>query len=608
MLKKLLLIIFVLLFVLSVIVCCFMIIYRADAENKVNGLLHKSKESFQKVYFEEGSIVHKKDFESFALLSYASINEDNLILDGNKIIIKEDFFIESKKQDLCLEVNCFYRKVDLSDLNPILWKGLMGIEDYRFFNHRGIDYLSILRAILVDLKAMKIVQGGSTLTQQLVKNLFLTSEKKISRKFKELIYASYLEKIMSKEEIITSYFNTVYWGSFQNIKIRGIGAAAIAYFEKKASDLTPFESIFLIGMLKGPYYYSPIKNLNLLKDRVEVVFERLRSLNLISDQQKWSDLKWKEWHRRFLIRNKRKTFKNFSLIRGDSFLNLFEEYVLLSSAERMKNKMKSSFKNKDIAIKIYANSINHLENQEFKFYSKIERNLNTALFKEKHQVASILKPLVYDYFFMQGLSKNELISNKSLTLNLKSGPWTPRNSTKTDESKVSLGYALRKSKNIPLIRLSKEFGFKKLETFLLSYIDNLKTPLSEYPAQILGSVELSLSEVFKIYKSFLNSRCLNKNEGTSTIDILSSAKETTLAKVANKNFRKLKVFGKTGTSNLGLDNWFVGFDSKEIFIIWTGQETDRKNRLVASGATTSFRIFQDFFLHRGRRVNELICQ
>lgn len=607
MIKKLAVIVVVLvLLLLALFVGSYLYVAR-EVSFKLDFFETRTTQTEREFIVQSDSQVHADDFNDFIKL-FGSQNErnDHLISKSlDKYTFSGDITYRGKTASTC-EYNCLYIKSNFAELSSILWKGLMGIEDYRFFEHEGIDYKSILRAILVDLKAMKIVQGGSTLTQQLVKNLFLTSEKKISRKFKELIYASYIEDKLTKDQIIMLYFNNVYWGSFQGLKIKGIQAASLAYFNKRASNLTSYESIILIGMLKGPYYYTPLKKIERLRSRIDVVFKRLNQLKLIADEDSWSSKEWNSWHQELLKRNKKTTYRSFIKVDKDSALNIYEQFVLHQSISRTRTLMANSFKDRDIGIKVL---ISNKSNENYKYYSKTQRDLKKAIFEERHQVASILKPLIYNYFFISGKNPEDLVSTKKVTLNIKSGSWTPKDSSKSNAEYITLNEALRKSKNIPIVRLSNETGFDKLQEYLTKYIDNLKTPLGEYPAQILGAVEMSMSEVGTMYEKFLDESCIQNKYNTKTIDILSNSKDSTLKRVANQKFKLLSIFAKTGTSNKAMDNWFVGFDSKELIVIWLGQETDRDGvRLIASGATSSFRIYQDFIFHRGKRINELICK
>ena len=175
------------------------------------------------------------------------------------------------------------------------------MEDIRFIFHKGVDLRSILRALWVDLKAGSFVQGGSTITQQLVKNLYLSNEKTISRKIKEFIIALYIEQVYSKEKILETYLNEFVWGSLQGTKVKGVSSAAIFYFGKNVRYLEPYEAAILIAMLKGPYFYHPIRRPNRLRKRVNLIFEKLKNLSLFpATEGLWGDLIWSKWRGRLI--------------------------------------------------------------------------------------------------------------------------------------------------------------------------------------------------------------------------------------------------------------------------------------------------------------------
>ena len=182
-----------------------------------------------------------------------------------------------------LNHSCSQIHIPLEDISSNIWRGLIGIEDNRFLSHGGLDWRSILRAAFVNLRAGKVVQGGSTLTQQLGKNIFLSSENP-SRKAKEAMYSLVLEFKYSKKQLIESYLNNVYWGSFQGLKIYGIKTSSLFYFNKHPNQLTEYEAAILIGMLKAQasiHHSSPEKN---IKDRSLLVFKKLQSDGFFSDK------------------------------------------------------------------------------------------------------------------------------------------------------------------------------------------------------------------------------------------------------------------------------------------------------------------------------------
>ena len=242
----------------------------------------------------------KELFRSF--LSQKSIEKSK----NGYYFAMEDIQIDPLNLNHCNLAYCYQHKINFSKIPSTFWKGLMGIEDYRFLEHFGIDFISILRAIITDIKAMKLVQGGSTLTQQLVKNLYFNNKKTFSRKIKEIIIAVYLERKYEKEDILESYFNEVFWGSYNGVRIKGIFSASLIYFGKKPRQVTSFEAAILIGMLKGPSFYSPLHHMDRIRKRSLFIFEKLKKLGLTAsvDDQAWSETDFRNWKKFLTKKNK----------------------------------------------------------------------------------------------------------------------------------------------------------------------------------------------------------------------------------------------------------------------------------------------------------------
>ena len=519
----------------------------------------------------------------------------------------------------CQKFRCLQFKKSFAEIPSNIWKALLGTEDFRFLEHRGIDFISIARAIVVDIIAMKFVQGGSTLTQQLVKNLFLTNEKKISRKIKEVIYALYIENILTKEKIIELYLNEVFWGTYQGVYLKGFEAASIAYFNKNSHELSDWQATILVSLLKGPNFYRPT-NIDRIKDRTIAVYKRLRKLKLVSAQldNKWSESQWESWSLSYQERSKDQTLYIFFLVSKNSEQNLegFEKFVFSRVVLERTNQLKEVLVDTDFAVKaiISDKQCNNYDCEKvFSFYSKFQREKRIAITEERHQVGSLLKPIVYDSFINLGKDYDELVSTSPITLQLKSGPWSPKDYSKAKTNSISIKEALQKSKNIPLIRVANDIGFEKLESVLKERIKNLKSPLAEYPAQLLGAIELSLEEVLEIYSKFIAEKCdLLKSDRVSfdhsVLSFMSIAKETTISNLARGAIKEALIFGKTGTSNNGLDNWYYAFDGTNNYIIWFGIESDRNNLdLRLTGASTSFIILQNYLLDRGKQLSEVYC-
>jgi len=585
----------------------------------------------QKSIVEDGSLIKKSDFLNYMIFTKRDHSVENiynkLITDEkiekenwNKLNIKKQLELPPFIGNDCKRYRCLQYRSKFENIPSALWKGLIGIEDNRFLEHDGVDHISILRAFIADLKAMKLVQGGSTLTMQLAKNLFLTTEKKLERKLREVIYAFYIEYKIPKEEILTTYLNEVFWGVIQGVYIKGVKSASLIYFDKLPEELTDYEAAMLIGMLKGPYFYSPINHLDRLKKRTSVVFKRLKELSLVTQKEEavWDDEVWNSWQEKLLIKNKQTYIRSIYITSKskNDFIEPFEKFVFYESVKNIQEKLKKQTEGIDVAIKFLAidSSCESFDcDNTFYYYSKLERNLEKAISTEKHQVGSVLKPIIYEQFIELGKKLSDKVSTKPITLNLVSGKWTPKDASRVKVDEVELRYAIKKSKNIPIVRIAKEVGFDVLEPRLKEYFPNLLIPLSEYPAQILGAIEMSLSQLSFSYLKYFKKTCQNIKDGVYTFEEsilyeLSKANETTVSRVSNEVMKNVLIFGKTGTTNNGLDNWYIAFDGKVFYAIWFGVDSDRKDKkLRLAGATSAYRIFQDFQTNRGKQIYELYC-
>lgn len=579
--------------------------------------------------FEQETQVNRSLFEDYLLFSGdaetkksldALMSEDFMTRVGGELAIHGNFDLPALRVNNCDRYRCLQNRRKFTDIPASVWKGLLGTEDFRFLEHQGVDPIAIARAIVVDIIAMKFVQGGSTLTQQLVKNLFLTNERKLKRKFIEIVYALYIENILSKEEIITLYLNEVFWGTFQGVYLKGFHAASLAYFNKVPADLDEFEATILIGLLKGPSYYDPSRGIDRIKERTKAVYQRLKGLGLVSqsEEYEWSDEDWKRWKKDFDRRAKKRNLYSYYLAsqNSDTTLESFEKLVLYQAVGEVEEYLKPRVRDADIGIKILIADVNCKSfdcESSFSYYSKLQRDKRAAMTTERHQVGSLLKPIVYETLVELGKDYDDSISTEPITLNLKSGSWTPKDYSKVKVDEIELRVALQKSKNIPLVRAASEVGFDKLEEKLDPLFPRLKKPLGEFPAQLLGALELTMEEVLKTYSDFIENKCRSIVDDDVTFEdtvlfYMSQAPKTTISNLAKSPLRDALVFGKTGTTNKGLDNWYYAFDGKKVYLIWYGVESNRdKFDLRLSGAVSSFLIFQKFMNSRGKQISEIIC-
>jgi len=570
---------------------------------------------------DEGSRLLANDFHYFWTWNQSDIgfkDELNFKIKANKveklgkyIIPKENLVLSPLEQNHCELIYCLQHRLLFHEIPSLLWRGLIGIEDYRFLEHKGIDPKSLMRAIWHDIKVLRLEQGGSTLTQQLVKNLFYTSEKKFSRKLKEMVVSAYLEFKLDKEQILQMYFNEVMWGSIQGVKLKGVSAAALGYFNKKPTELTPYEVSILISLLKGPYFYSPVSHLDRLKERVEVVYSKLRELKLFPEEAEiWNEAKWTKWGEAVSMRDKEVLIRSLYYLSRTKHEKTFKHFVLVKEVEQLKSKLRKDYPEKDLAIKSLLFKVDeNVVAREFEYYTKYERSWDEALNKERHQVGSTLKPILYWILVKNGLSLKNKVETGPLTLKLKSGAWSPREAHKEERTHITYEEALIHSSNRPVVRAVQDFGWEAMQKELRPIIPQLLIPLEQYPAQLLGSIEMSLDELGNLYAAFLKSACY-EGVGSSVVDVLSDPTVTTIRYRVGENLGQMKFFGKTGTTNNGNDNWFIGYDGKELLMTWVGIESGRDNKenLNLYGSNSAFLVFKDYFMDRGKLFNEMVCR
>lgn len=565
---------------------------------------------------EGGSLVRGQELATYLAFSsqpYWANGQQLPSVDRHGVIaLEQDYILPTPHKNDCDELYCLQLRRPFREIPSHLWRGLIGIEDIRFLGHVGFDIRAIGRALVRDVISMGFVEGGSTITQQLAKNLFFSNEKSLLRKLKELIIAVAIEARFEKDEIIQAYLNEVYWGVLQGIQVKGFHAASYLYFNKLPAQLTSFEAIVLVSLLKGPHYYNPLRHLNRLRERVEVVVRSLTEKNILNDDIAiWSDKNWEQWSRELKLREAFTSRPLYAWWMSTRFksgaLGSYGKYVFIKAAQEVLVRTKERAPESDLAVKALVRPWHESTSYEsFYFYSKTERETEKALTQERHQVGSTLKPLIYAALVQLGADLEAPIETAPIELKLKSGNWSPAESHRVEEEYISLAEALKQSLNRPLIRLAQQIGFDQLEEKLTSHIPHLQLPLREYPAQLLGAVELSVSELAQSYKEFFDHECAPNSSGL--LNVLDDPNQTTIKRVVGQVMSQMRFFGKTGTSNGGRDNWFVFFDGKVISAIWVGQETGRQGKeLPLYGSSTAFKILESYLLYRGRLFNDLHC-
>lgn len=633
--------IFIIFFVLMVLatVGVYFFVKTTLSETSISVLEEKTLRSydpyattFSPITLDEGSLVKKEELQRFYLFSaeknsfedfMSRMKEKGALAELRDVPgllqVNQDTSFKNLLSNDCPEIYCYQHYLPFEYIPSIFWKGLIGVEDQRYLDHFGVDFKSLFRALVTNLKTMKYTQGGSTISQQLVKNLFFTSEKTFTRKLKEMIVSIYIESQFPKEKILEAYLNEVHWGALQGIKMKGVFSASLFYFGKKPADITPFEGAILIGLLKGPGYFHPLKKIERIQERAEVVYKKLIQENFVPNDLGliWTKSDWDNWSARLKKMETARYHQSIwrTLNDQEPTLSQYEKFVLIQKVADVRRKINERFNDKfntlDISVKVMLGPLS--SDSWYSYYNRIERNKEKALNKEKHQVGSTIKPIIYSVFLDLGRKMDDWVVTDPITLQLKSGAWTPRESHRNVQPQVTMTEALLKSLNRPLIRVASELGFPTVEEKLKPYFPELKTPLDQYPSELLGSMELSMSELRDVYVNFIRTECgkIKNSErfmDQSVLQILSDPNQTTVERAVDVVMQKLRFFGKTGTTNNGYDNWYVAFDGKNITLIWVGYEGERKTKsLGLYGATTAFDVFQNYYRDRGRRFQQFSC-
>ena len=517
--------------------------------------------------------------------------------------------------------------INLNDISPALVQTVIAVEDSNFYKHGGLDFKGILRAIVKDIQAMSFVEGGSTLTQQLARNLFLHRRRKISRKIAEAVLAVQIERKYSKDSILEFYLNQVYWGH----NAYGIQSASLMYFGKSAQELTLAESALLVGMLTGPELYSPYRNLKGAKRRQKIVLNRMSKLDLISKEQA------SRAYQEDLDIQARKKFRYkapyFTTHVIQQLIEMFGEEEAYTSGMRVYTTLNYKLQEKaEAVVKKYVDygktpkwvrgekvpSLNYQEGallaldprnghiiamQGGEDFQKNQFNRTTQAYR---QPGSSFKPFVYYAALEKGFSPGSFFEDKPVTFNTIEGPYSPRNYTQKYLGNLPMRKALERSVNVVAIKLNYLVGPENVVnvTKKIGIKSNLK-PILSLP---LGANEVTMLDLVSSYGAFANAG--RRVEPTAIIRIedrdgiplyehklkeerVASAKHVAVLVDMLKGVVKFgtgknanlprPVAGKTGTTSDYRDAWFVGFVPQLVCAAWVGNDDNSSTYKITGG-------------------------
>jgi penicillin-binding protein 1A len=510
--------------------------------------------------------------------------------------------------------------VTLADLPPYVPQAVIATEDRRFYSHFGVDPWGLARAIWVNFEAGHVVQGGSTITQQLAKNLFLEPERTLSRKVQEALLAVYLEMSFTKDEILALYLNRVYFGA----GAYGIDAASRRYFNKPAARLTMIEGAILAGLLKAPTRYSPINGIELAQTRATIVLDAMVEAGFITAEQKDDAVRTQPKLATAPTIQGNQYFADWVMEHLPGFVGrpatdlIVQTTLDLDMQRDAEAAVQNTLHDKALAAgaeqgALVAMTTDGAVRAMVGGRSYMQSEFNRATLARR-QPGSAFKPFVYLTALENGRTPASRVVDAAVTYR----GWTPENFEEKHEGEMSLTQALARSINTVAVRLCLELG--PANVVATAHRLGISSALAPVPSLALGTSEVTLTELTNAYIPFatagrgaiahgivsvksVNGDVLYARSGSGlgqVVDpaaagamnrMLSEAMRTGTGKSAALSSRPAA--GKTGTSQEFRDAWFVGYSAQLITGVWVGNDSDKPMKKV-TGGTLPAQIWKTF--------------
>ncbi len=511
------------------------------------------------------------------------------------------------------------------EIPGFLIEGLIAMEDTRFFEHNGVNPDAILRAIVKDIKAGAFVEGGSTLTQQLIKNKLLSNEKKLMRKVKEAILALKIENELSKEEILERYLNEISYGN----NYFGVKTASKGYFHKEMSELTLKESAMLVGIPNAPSFYNPIRHYKRALDRANNVLYRMKSIGWISKDDYLKAVKESpKVYKTSLTQNVApyiidEVLRRFRGKLGDIRTGGYQIYTTIDMKQQAIARDAVSFEyNK--ALKKYNEDANSstlnaafvaVESKTGDILAMVggasyKRSAFNRVTQAKRQPGSAFKPFIYQTALDMGYNPATPLTDLARTFQYyykgKPKVWAPRNYERNFKGFIPFREALVHSRNLATVNLVSDLGVKTIRD-RLGFLDVPHIPKDMSIA--LGNLGLSPLKMAQIFSVFANeghmiaprlvSKIISK-EGAVIYEtrpkeianfttpeqayLMTDVLKDVVKRGTGKNARVkgIELAGKTGTTNKNIDAWFCGYSPTIEVVSWMGRDN---NKPIGKGAT-----------------------
>ncbi|MBY0510006.1 MAG: PBP1A family penicillin-binding protein [Rhodospirillaceae bacterium] len=501
--------------------------------------------------------------------------------------------------------------IDLKALPAHVPAAVIAVEDRRFYKHHGVDLRALARAVVTNIKAGARVQGGSTITQQAAKNLFLTPDRTFSRKIREALLAFKLERTFTKDQILTLYMNRVYFGG----GVYGFEAASERYFNRPAKDLTIFQAAVLAGLLKAPTHYNPVREPERAKDRAEIVLATMVETGALTPAQSKAALKSADKALKAVPNPtaRARYFADWVVSQVESYVGTIDRDLVVQTtldgrlqaqaetilAKRLSEQgAKLNVEQGAIVVLGPDGAVRAMVGG--KDYADSQFNRATQAMR---QPGSAFKPFVYLAGLEGGYHPDDMVTDAPIKI----GKWKPQNFSGTYEGPVTYEYALAKSINTVAVRVAQHVGAKAVVAVAhrMGITESLKPELS----LALGSAEVTLLELAGAYAPFANGGQavmpfaivsirerdgpqLYVREGGGLGQVIDPVNLATMnammSQVLIHGTGTAAAFGypaagKTGTSSDYRDAWFMGFTSDFVTGVWVGNDDGANMKSVTGG-------------------------
>ncbi|WP_203290994.1 transglycosylase domain-containing protein [Maricaulis parjimensis] len=508
-------------------------------------------------------------------------------------------------------------EVSIEDLPPYLIDAVLAVEDRRFYSHPGVDVIGLSRAMLANLRAGHVVQGGSTLTQQLAKNLFLSPERTLRRKVQEMMLAFWLESQFSKDEILELYLNRVYFGG----GAYGVEAASLRYFGRPASELALGEAALLAGLLKAPSRYSPVNDAARAAARATVVLDLMAQTGRITEAERIAAAEVPIRVSRGASSPGAQYFIDWlspdvrelaGARHGDLVVYTTLDVDAQRAAETALNdvlgddELASGASEGAVVSLAHDGAVRAMVGGR----SYVQSQFNRAVLAQR-QPGSAFKPFVYASAFEAGLRPDDVRNDAPVRV----GDWEPQNYNDTYRGEITLREAFFRSSNSVAVQIAEETG--RGHVARLARRMGVSSPMRVDRSLALGSYEVTPLELATAYTPFANGGYSAEAFGISRIetadgDVLYQAPPRTgelildartstymrdlmgavvrLGTGRNAAVPGLNAAGKTGTTNEFRDAWFAGYAGDLVTVVWAGND-DNSPTDHATGGGPPARVF-----------------